>query len=61
MDNVFVERLWRTAKFERLYLRDYTTPHALQAGLSGYFPSYNKERIPAVLDNRTPMEVYLAT
>lgn len=61
MDNVFVERLWRTVKYEHLYLHDYATPHALQAGLSGYFPSYNEERIHAALDYRTPMAVYLAT
>ena len=35
MDNVFVERLWRTVKYEHLYLHDYATPRALEAGLSG--------------------------
>lgn len=61
MDNVFVERLWRTVKYEHLYLHDYATPRALQAGLAGYFPLYNEERIHAALDYRTPREVYLAT
>ena len=61
MDNVFVERLWRTVKYEHLYLHDYATPHALEAGLSGYFLSYNVERIHSSLDYRTPMAVYLAT
>jgi putative transposase len=61
MDNVFVERLWRTVKYEHLYLQDYTTPRALQAGLADYFPFYNGERIHASLDYRTPMAVYLAT
>jgi len=61
MDNVFVERLWRTVKYEHLYLHDYATPRALEAGLSGYFPTYNEERIQASLDYRTPMAVYLAT
>ena len=37
MDNVFVERLWRTVKYEHLYLHDYATPRALQAGLADYF------------------------
>ena len=61
MDNVFVERLWRTLKYEYLYLHDYATPRALQAGLEEDFPDYNGERIHASLDYRTPMAVYLAT
>ena len=61
MDNVFVERLWRTVKYEHLYLHDYATPRALQAGLADYFPDYNEERIHASLDYRTPMAVYLAS
>jgi putative transposase len=61
MDNVFVERLWRTVKYEHLYLHDYATPRALEAGLSDYFLSYNVERIHSSLDYRTPMAVYLAT
>ena len=61
MDNVFVERLWRTLKYEYLYLHDYATPRALQAGLAEDFPDYNGERIHASLDYRTPMAVYLAT
>jgi putative transposase len=60
MDNVFVERLWRTVKHEYLYLQDHATPYALQAGLDGYFPFYNRERIHASLDYRTPMAVYVA-
>ena len=45
MDNVFVERLWRTVKYEYIYLHDHATPRALEAGLAGYFPFYNDERI----------------
>jgi putative transposase len=60
MDNVFVERLWRTVKYEHLYLHDYATPRALQAGLADYFPDYNEERIHAALGYRTPIAVYLA-
>lgn len=59
MDNVFVERLWRTVKYEHLYLHDYATPRALQLGLASYFPFYNEERIHAALDYRTPRAVYL--
>ena len=58
MDNVFVERLWRTVKHEYLYLHEHATPRALQAGLAGYFPFYNQERIHASLDYRTPQAVY---
>jgi putative transposase len=60
MDNVFVERLWRTVKYEHLYMQDYATPRALHAGLAEYFPFYNGERIHASLDYRTPLAVYLA-
>jgi len=59
MDNVFVERLWRTLKHEYLYLQDHATPRALQAGLAGYFPFYNQERLHQSLDYLTPMAVYL--
>jgi putative transposase len=59
MDNVFVERLWRTVKYEHLYLHDYATPRALEAGLTAFFPDYNEERIHAALDYQTPMAVYL--
>ena len=48
-------------KYEHLYLHDYATPRALQAGLADYFPDYNQERIHASLDYRTPMAVYLAS
>ena len=61
MDNVFVERLWRTVKYEHLYLHEYATPRALQAGLAAYFPDYNEERIHAALDYQTPMAVYHET
>lgn len=58
MDNVFVERLWRTVKYEHVYLHDHATPRALQAGLTGYFAYYNEERFHAALDYRTPRAVY---
>ena len=58
MDNVFVERLWRTVKYEEVYLHDYETPRALEHGLAGYFPFYNERRLHAALDYRTPAAVY---
>ena len=54
MDNVFVERLWRTLKYECIYLHDYVTPRALQAGLARFFQFYNEERLHAALDYLTP-------
>jgi len=58
MDNVFVERLWRTVKYEDIYLRAYENPAELRAGLDRYFRFYNTQRGHAALDNQTPDEVY---
>jgi putative transposase len=58
LDNVFVERLWRTVKYEDLYLWCYETVPALQGGLGRYFPYYNEERPHQALDYRTPAAVY---
>jgi len=58
VDNVFVERLWRSVKYEDVYLRAYETPVALRAGLARYFDFYNTRRPHAALDRRTPDAVY---
>ena len=58
LDNVFVERLWRTVKYEDIYLRRYETVPELRQGLSRYFPYYNKERWHQSLGYRTPAAVY---
>ena len=58
LDNVFVERLWRTVKYEDIYLRGYEGAVAVQQGLQRYFPFYNKERPHQSLDYRTPAAVY---
>ena len=58
LDNVFVERLWRTVKYEDLYLRCYETVPQLRQGLSGYFGFYNEERFHQSLEYRTPGQVY---
>ena len=58
LDNVFVERLWRTVKYEDIYLWRYETVPQLQQGLGRYFPYYNEERLHQALDYRTPAEVY---
>jgi putative transposase len=59
-DNIFVERLWRTVKYEDLYLKDYQTVLALEEGLTHYFTFYNQERPHQSLDYRTPAEVHFA-
>lgn len=58
VDNVFVERLWRSVKYEDVYLHAYETPPALRAGLARYFTFYNTERRHSALDRRTPDAVY---
>lgn len=60
LDNVFVERLWRTVKYEDIYLRDYETVSELEAGLTAYFAFYNHERLHQSLDYRTPAQVHFA-
>jgi putative transposase len=58
LDNVFVERLWRTVKYEDVYVRGYEAVPELQRGLGRYFPFYNQERLHQALDYRTPARVY---
>ncbi len=60
VDNVFVERLWRSVKYEDVYLRAYETPTALRAGLTDYFMFYNTERGHQALNRQTPDAVYFA-
>jgi putative transposase len=59
LDNIFTERLWRTVKYEEVYLHDYTSPKEARSLLSKYFEFYNHERLHQALDYRTPAEVYL--
>ena len=58
IDNIFVERLWRSLKYEDVYLHDYTTLADAQAGIAKWIRFYNERRPHQTLDNRTPMEVY---
>jgi putative transposase len=58
LDNVFVERLWRTVKYEDVYLKGYETVPELAEGLGRYFGFYNEERLHQALGYRTPAEVY---
>jgi len=58
LDNIFVERLWRSVKYEEVYLHDYQTPGEAYLGLKRYFEFYNTERFHQSLDGKTPYEVY---
>jgi putative transposase len=58
LDNIFTERLWRTVKYEHVYLREDSTPRAVRQGLEEYFDFYNTRRPHQALEYRTPAEVY---
>jgi putative transposase len=58
LDNVFVERLWRTVKYEEIYLKAYECPAECRTGLLGYFGFYNQDRPHQSLGGQTPREVY---
>ena len=58
LDNVFIERLWRSVKYEEVYLRGYAMLAEARAGLARYFAWYNWQRPHQGLDGRTPAEVY---
>jgi len=60
-DNIFVERLWRSVKYEDLYLKAYATVPQMQAGLTAYFEFYNHERLHQHLDYRTPAAVHFGS
>lgn len=57
-DNIFVERLWRSVKYEEVYLNDYDSVATAQRRLRDYFNFYNQQRFHQSLDYRTPHEVY---
>ena len=60
MDNVFVERLWRSLKYEEVYLHAYETVAAARTGIGSWLRFYNAERLHQALDYRTPTAVYHA-
>lgn len=59
LDNIFVERLWRSVKYEKVYLNDFETVKQAYQGLKEYFDFYNHRRLHQSLDYLTPAEVYL--
>lgn len=58
LDNIFTERLWRTVKYEEVYLHEYTSPKEARHQLTEYFEFYNHKRIHQSLNYQTPAEVY---
>jgi putative transposase len=58
LDNVFIERLWRTVKYEEVYLKDYRDAYEAESSLESYFGFYCEERLHQALGYRTPADVY---
>ena len=58
LDNIFVERLWRTVKYEEVYIKEYRTARDAYLSLNEYFLFYNNERLHQSLNYKTPAEVY---
>jgi putative transposase len=58
LDNIFIERLWRSLKYEEVYLRDYQLVSEARAGIEKYFHFYNHERLHQSLDYQTPAAMY---
>lgn len=58
MDNIFTERLWRTIKYEKVYLKSYETIMEAKENIGAYIDFYNNERFHQSLNNRTPAEIY---
>ncbi len=57
-DNIFIERLWRSVKYEKIYLHEYATVPDVKRGIQDYFQDYNTERPHEALEYATPAEVY---
>ena len=60
LDNVFVERLWRTIKYEEIYLKDYRTINEAYQSLKAFIKFYNQERLHQSLEYKVPMTIYRA-
>ena len=61
IDNVYVERLWRSVKYENIYLNDYKNLKELKGGVKSYFEFFNTERCHQSLEYATPDEVYFSS
>ena len=58
LDNIFTERLWRSLKYEEVYLHDYESPREARTGIGDHLAFYNGQRLHQALGYRTPAEVY---
>jgi putative transposase len=58
LDNIFTERLWRTIKYEEVYIKEYDSPRTARTELTRYLRFYNEGRLHQALNYRTPSEVY---
>ena len=61
MDNIFTERLWRSVKYEEVYIQDYQSPREARQLLAKYLKTYNEKRLHQSLQYNTPAEIYLGT
>lgn len=60
LDNIYIERFWRSLKYENIYLNEYNTGEELKKGLANYFDYYNFSRGHQSLKYKTPAEVYFS-
>jgi putative transposase len=60
MDNIFIERLWRSLKYEDVYLKEYESVAAARTGIERSFRFYNEHRLHRSLQYRTPAEIWLS-
>jgi putative transposase len=60
MDNIFTERLWKSVKYEEVYVREYENLPQAREGLARYLTFYNETRLHQALDYKTPAEIYFA-
>ena len=58
IDNICIERFWRTIKYEEIYLNDYKSMNELRYSIKNYIEKYNTKRLHSTIGNRTPNEVY---
>jgi len=58
IDNICIERFWRTIKYEEIYLNDYKSMHELRYSIKNYIEKYNTKRLHSTIGNKTPNEVY---
>lgn len=58
LDNIFIERLWRTVKYDDIYIKRYETIPEVQTGLKEFFDNYNMTRRHSSLKNKTPWSVF---